>query len=179
MPYRLSPLAEEDLRALWNHVAQDSSEERADRLLDAIFDRFDMLATHPKVGRRAASRGPRGRLQIAVHYPLFVRGFDRFCQLLRDRQRVVEWNGAVIDSIGERGVVHQLQHERLDAIRFLEAVNSRDVRVVQRGEDLRFAFEAGQPIGVGGEEPGRISRAKGRVRRVSRARYTRPSRRPR
>jgi hypothetical protein len=37
---------------------------------------------------------------------------------------------------------------------FLEALDSRDVRVVQRGQDLRFAFEAGQPIGVGGEEPG-------------------------
>ena len=62
-----------------------------------------------------------------MHYPLFVCGFDRFCQLLRDRQRAVEWNGPVIDPIGERGVVQQLQHERLDAIRSLEAVNGRDL----------------------------------------------------
>lgn len=57
MRYRLSPLAEEDLRELWNYVAQDSSEERADKLIDAIFDRFDMLATHPRVGRRRPEFG--------------------------------------------------------------------------------------------------------------------------
>jgi plasmid stabilization system protein ParE len=42
MRYRLSSLAEADLRELWNYVAQDSSEERADKLIDAIFDRFDI-----------------------------------------------------------------------------------------------------------------------------------------
>ena len=35
--------------------------------------------------------------------------------------------------------------------RFFEAVDRGDVRVVQRGEHLRFAFEAREPIGIEGE----------------------------
>lgn len=55
MPYRLSPLAEQDLREIWSYVADDASAERADRLIDAIFDRLDLLAEYPRMGRRRPS----------------------------------------------------------------------------------------------------------------------------
>lgn len=51
MTYRLSPLAEQDLDDLWLYVAGEASEETANKLVDAIVERFPMLAKHPKAGR--------------------------------------------------------------------------------------------------------------------------------
>ena len=41
-----------------------------------------------------------------------------------------------------------------DAAAVLEAVDLRDVRMIQRGERLRFALEARQAVGVGRERLG-------------------------
>jgi len=51
MPWRLSPLAERDLEEIWSYVAEDASPDTADRLIDAIVDRFDLLAERPRMGR--------------------------------------------------------------------------------------------------------------------------------
>jgi toxin ParE1/3/4 len=51
MPYRLSPLAEQDLEEIWSYVAGDGSPATADRLIDAIIDRFELLAEQPRMGR--------------------------------------------------------------------------------------------------------------------------------
>ena len=51
MPCRLSPLAERDLEEIWLYVAEDASPATADRLIDAIVDRFDLLAEQPLMGR--------------------------------------------------------------------------------------------------------------------------------
>ena len=51
MPYRLSPLAERDLEEIWSYVVEDASPATADRLIDAIVDRFDLLAQQPRMGR--------------------------------------------------------------------------------------------------------------------------------
>jgi len=51
MPYRLSPLAERDLEEIWLYVAEDASPANADRLIDAIVERFDLLADQPRMGR--------------------------------------------------------------------------------------------------------------------------------
>jgi toxin ParE1/3/4 len=48
MPYRLSALAERDLEEIWSYVAEDAT---ADRLVDAIIDRFELLAEQPRMGR--------------------------------------------------------------------------------------------------------------------------------
>jgi plasmid stabilization system protein ParE len=40
MPYRLSALAEQDLEEIWSYVAGDAGPITADRLIDAIIDRF-------------------------------------------------------------------------------------------------------------------------------------------
>ena len=49
MPYRLSPLAERDLEEIWSYVAEDASPTTADRLMDAIVDRFELLAEQPRM----------------------------------------------------------------------------------------------------------------------------------
>ena len=45
-----------------------------------------------------------------------------------------------------------------------------DVRMIQRGQDLRFALEAREPIGIGGNASGSILSATSRFSLVSRAR---------
>ena len=48
--------------------------------------------------------------------------------------------------------VDQLHHQRAHALGVLEAVDLRDVRMIERREDLRFALEAGETIGIVGED---------------------------
>ena len=83
---------------------------------------------------------------------LLVRGFEGFGNLLRDRQRLVDRNRSLRDPVRERRPLDQLHDERLHAVRLLEAVDVRDVRMIERGEDLRLAFEPRQAIRIGGEE---------------------------
>lgn len=53
MAHRLSPEAESELDGIWLRVASESgSIESADRIIDAITDRFWLLARHPQIGRR-------------------------------------------------------------------------------------------------------------------------------
>ena len=47
MPYRLSPLAERDLDEIWSYVAEDATPTTADRLVDDVIHRFDLLAEQP------------------------------------------------------------------------------------------------------------------------------------
>lgn len=69
MPYRLSARARRDLLAIWGHIAQDN-EAAADKLIDALTQRFQLLAEHPEAGRsrddvRDGYRGlPVGNYQI-------------------------------------------------------------------------------------------------------------------
>jgi toxin ParE1/3/4 len=51
MPYRLSALAERDLEEIWSYVAEDASPATADRLVDAIIERFELLAEQPLMSR--------------------------------------------------------------------------------------------------------------------------------
>ena len=52
MTHRISPRAEADLDEIWLYVARESgSVETADRLIDAITDRFWTLAGFPWMGR--------------------------------------------------------------------------------------------------------------------------------
>ena len=45
----------------------------------------------------------------------------------------------------------QFHDERADAVRFFEAVDGGDVRMVQRGEHPGFALKPREPLRVGGE----------------------------
>ena len=50
MRYRLAAPADADLEDIWVYLAQDNV-EAADHVMDAIFERFSMLASHPHAGR--------------------------------------------------------------------------------------------------------------------------------
>ena len=64
----------------------------------------------------------------------------------------------------------ELEHQRVCAVRLLEAVDGSDVRMIQRGEDLRFASEAREAIGSRANASGSTFSATSRARLVSRAR---------
>ena len=42
----------------------------------------------------------------------------------------------------------ELHHERVDAVGIFQPVDRADVGMIERGEHARFAFEAGQAVGV-------------------------------
>jgi hypothetical protein len=64
------------------------------------------------------------------------------------------WNRAACDAIGEGRPFDEFQHQRLHVGRFLEPVNRADVRMIERGQDLRFTFEPSEPIRIEGERRG-------------------------
>ena len=76
MAYRLSPLAERDLEAIWLYVAEDSSPTTADRLIDDIVDRFELLADQPAIGRLRREFGTGVRSFVAESYVIYYRGDD-------------------------------------------------------------------------------------------------------
>jgi len=78
-----------------------------------------------------------------------VCGFEPFRDLFRDRQRIVERNGPADQPFSEILSVDQFHHERLDAAGVLQSVHGRDVRMIQGGENLRFALKTREPVGIG------------------------------
>lgn len=76
MHYRLSPLAERDLEEIWSYVAEDASPTTADRPVDAIVDRFDLLAEQPRIGRARPEFGPGVRSLAVENYVIYYRQED-------------------------------------------------------------------------------------------------------
>ena len=73
MPYRLSALAEKDLDDIWSYVAEDASLETADRLIDAIFDRFELLVEQPRMGRNRPEFGEGVRSIVVESHVIYYR----------------------------------------------------------------------------------------------------------
>ena len=87
-----------------------------------------------------------------MHDAALVRGLQPLGDLPRDGQGLCRTDSAFREAVGERGPLDQFQHERLDVAGVFEAVNGSDVRMVQRGQDVRFALEARQTVGVEHED---------------------------
>jgi toxin ParE1/3/4 len=73
MPYRLSALAEQDLEEIWLYVAEDASPTTADRLIDAILDRFDLFAEQPAIGRLRPEFGAGVRSVVVESHVIYYR----------------------------------------------------------------------------------------------------------
>ena len=85
---------------------------------------------------------------------LLVCRFQGAGNLTRDRQDVGERNRPVGDAIRKRRAFNQFKDERVRGARVFEAVDVADVRMIERREDLRFAPESREPIGIGAERLG-------------------------
>src|SRR5205814_544887 len=81
-----------------------------------------------------------GRLQIAMDDPFLVRRLERVDDLAGDREGIGEWDGARNQSLRQRFAIDELEDKKSRAARFLEAVDGRDVRMIQRREELRFTL---------------------------------------
>ena len=85
---------------------------------------------------------------------LLVRGVQCVCDLPGDGQRLVDGDRAVCNAIRQGWSLDQLHDERTDAIASFQAVDARDVRVIQRRQGLGFSFESCKALRVLGERVG-------------------------
>ena len=92
-----------------------------------------------------------GWLQVPMDDPLLVRRFERLGDLRRHRQRLVDRNGPPRDPIGERRAFDQLHHQRVQAAGIFEAMDLRDVRMIECRKELRFPAEPCKAIGIVGD----------------------------
>ena len=79
---------------------------------------------------------------------LLVRGFERVDDLLRVRDGLVNRNRAAREPRGKVVALDELERERQHAVGLFEPVNGRDMRMIQRGEHLRFAAKPGHAVGI-------------------------------
>ena len=70
-------------------------------------------------------------LQIAVDDALLVGGFQRLRDLLGDGERLVNGNSTLGDAVGEGRPLDQFQDECLRLVGLFQALDGRDVRMVQ------------------------------------------------
>ena len=104
---------------------------------------------HPRFGQHDV-----GGLEIAMDDALRVRGVERIGDLPRDRERFVDVlsiplaRSSAGHPVRERLPRDQLEHERANALRFFEPVNARDVWMVERRQEPRFAVEPLQALGI-------------------------------
>ena len=92
-----------------------------------------------------------GGLQVAVDDALLVRGFEGFGDLLGDGERFINRNRTLGDAIRQRRPLDQFHHQRDGARALFEAVNLRDVGMVQGGEDFSLALKPRESFRVAGD----------------------------
>jgi|SRR5215475_15199357 len=71
--YRITDEARADLDAIWLYVAERGSIETADRLIDAIIERFPLLASTPGMGLAREEFAPGLRSFPVSDYLIFYR----------------------------------------------------------------------------------------------------------
>ena len=96
MAYRLSVLAEQDLDEIWSYVAEAANPTTADRLMDAIIDRFELLAEQPRMGRLRPEFGAGVRSFTVENHVIYYRHegnvlIDRVLHGRRDQ--AAAWSG--------------------------------------------------------------------------------------
>src|SRR5262245_59449635 len=80
-----------------------------------------------------------------------VCGFERFADLFRDWKRFDPEDRPTLDSLLKCLAVDQLHHDARLLGGVFEAVNVRNVGMIQRREDFRFTLESREAIGVGSD----------------------------
>ena len=86
-----------------------------------------------------------------MHDPALVGGAQCLGDLPGDRQRLLDLQWTARDPRGQRLALDQLEHERVRALALFEAVDGRDLRMIQGRQELRFALEPGEVRRVGSQ----------------------------
>src|SRR4030095_11559038 len=92
-----------------------------------------------------------GWFQIAMNDAFLVRGIERICDLARDGQRALGPDASGLNDRVEGLAGYQLHDERRDLRELFEAVHLRDVGMVERREQTRFALEPRAALRTAGE----------------------------
>lgn len=81
---RLLPEAREDLREIARHIAvKDHRPETADKMVDAILDKCDLVATQPGMGQPRPDLGEGYRLSPIKRWVVVFRPTDYGVEVLR------------------------------------------------------------------------------------------------
>ena len=83
-----------------------------------------------------------------MHDALLVGRFERFGDLLRHRQGLIEGDWPMRDAIRKRGPVDQLHDQRPNAVRLFKPVDLRDVRLIESGEGFGLALKPRNAVGI-------------------------------
>ena len=86
-----------------------------------------------------------------MHDAALVCGLERFADLGRDGQRLVDRKRAVAQPIRKRFPFDELQHQKPRAVGLGDVVDAGDMRVVERGEGFGFTLESRQALDIAGE----------------------------
>jgi len=79
---RLSRLAEQDLLEIWSYIARDNP-DAADRFIDLLTEKCELLAESPQIGRRREELSPRLRSFPVGRYVIFYRIAERGIEVAR------------------------------------------------------------------------------------------------
>ena len=90
-------------------------------------------------------------LEVAMDDALPVRGFQGFRDLPGSWQGLVERNRAPRETLGQVFALDQFHDERFGGVALFHPMDMGDVRMIQRGERLRFACEPREAVGIVGE----------------------------
>ena len=82
---------------------------------------------------------------------LLMRRLEGLGDLLGNRQRLLDRDRATGNPLRKIFPFDQLHDQRGAARAFLQAVDVRDVRVIQRGEHFRFALKPCEPVWISRE----------------------------
>jgi toxin ParE1/3/4 len=80
--YRLTQEARQDLDEIWLYIAEDNP-PAADDLLDALYERFVLLAQQPFLGRARPELAPNLRSFPVGNYVIFYRPIDDGVEIAR------------------------------------------------------------------------------------------------
>ena len=86
--------------------------------------------------------------QIPMNDSFLMGGFERLCDLPGDPERLLDRNPAARDALVQALAVHEFENKELLPVEFVEAVDLRDMRMIQGGEELGFATEASDTIRI-------------------------------
>ena len=95
-----------------------------------------------------------GRFEITMNDASLMSCFQCLCYLFGNGQRFIDSNRPLRDPVRQSRSLDQFQHQRPGVVGLLQTVDGCDARMVQAGENLRFALEAGKPIRVRGKRLG-------------------------
>jgi len=83
LPFKLKPLAREDLRAIWDYTEETWSATQADRYIREIEAAFRLLGERPRIGREMSWLGDGYRHWPVGSHTIFYRVLDDAVEIIR------------------------------------------------------------------------------------------------